>query len=654
MPRILGSIVIGLTALSSAAWAQNPSGQEIFESHCATCHGADGNGGEHARGITQAVPNLDDPQLTTLMRGGLSARGMPAVIVSDAELSPLIAFIRTLKPRGGFEPYRKNFAMTTGRPLEGLVLSEGPDDVQVRSDDNRIHLLRTAAAGKFREVTSEINWPSYNGDLGGNRYTTLGQITKLNVKRVVPKWIYRMPSGGRLQGTPVVADGVMYVTAANECYALDAGNGRQIWRYQRPRSSGLAGDAASGINRGVALAGDKLFMVTDNAHLIALNRATGTLVWDIELADWRENHGATSAPLAVGRLVISGTGGGDNGAKGFVAAFDQESGKEAWRFSTLPKPGEPAWETWQGKSIERGGGNTWFTGTYDQETNTLFWPTGNPGPDYNGDERVGDNLYSDCILALDPASGKLKWYYQFTPHDLWDWDATETPMVVNATWDGKPRKLLVHANRNGFFYVFDRVTGQLLLAKQFIKNLNWATGIGADGKPIRNLSADPTAQGARVCPSQDGATNWFSPSYNPSTGLYYFQVFEKCSIYTKRPPVWEQGKAFGGGSQKVDINPKPQRLLYALDLQTGIRKWELPQTGLGNTWGGTLATSTGLIFFGDDSGAFAAADAVTGKRLWSFQANTNWHASPMAYQFDGDEYVAVAAGTDIIAFGLVD
>ncbi|MEO5742083.1 MAG: PQQ-binding-like beta-propeller repeat protein [Vicinamibacterales bacterium] len=654
MFRTVSSILMGLMALASTAWAQDSPGKKIFEDRCGTCHGADGNGGEHAPTITRTTPNLQDSALTTIIRDGLPARGMPAVSVSDEELPQLIAFIRTLKPRGGFQPYRRTFAMSNGRSLDGLVVNEGSEDAQVRSDDNKIHLLRKTDSGRFREVTSGIQWSSYNGDLGGNRHTTLTQIDKSNVKRVVPKWIYRVPNAGRLQGTPVVADGVMYVTSANECYAIDAGNGRQIWRYQRPRSTGLAGDAASGINRGVALAGDKLFMVTDNAHLIALNRATGLLVWDVEMADWRDNHGATSAPLAIRNLVISGTGGGDNGALGFVAAFDQATGKEAWRFSTLPRPGEPAWETWKGKSIERGGGNAWFTGTYDQETGTLFWPTGNPGPDYNGDERLGDNLYSNSVLALDPASGKLKWYYQFTPHDLWDWDATETLMVINANWEGQRRKLLVQANRNGFFYVFDRENGKLLLAKQFIKNLTWASGIGPDGKPIRNPNQEPTAEGTHVCPSQDGATNWFSPSYNPSTGLYYVQVFEKCSIYTKRPVEWEQGKAYGGGTQRVDIDPKPQRLLYAVDLQSGNRKWELPQAGTGSTWGGTLATSTGLVFFGDDSGAFAAADASTGKLLWSFQANANWHASPMAYQFDGQEYIAIAAGDDILVFGLME
>jgi len=654
MPRTAGPILVVCMALSCTVWAQEPPGKRIFEDRCGTCHGADGNGGEHAPAIARALANLQDPQLTTLIREGLPARGMPAIEVSDTDLPPLIAFVRTLRPRGGFQPYRKSFVLAGGRSLDGTVLNEGSEDAQVRADDNRIHLLRSAGSGRFREVTSETNWNTYNGDIGGNRYTALKQIDRTNVKRVAPKWIFRIPNAGRLQGTPVVADGVMYVTQANECYALDAGNGREIWRFQRARSSGLAGDAATGINRGVALSAGRVFMVTDNAHLIALDRANGRLVWDVEMADWQLNHGATSAPLAAGSLVISGTGGGDNGAQGFVAAFDQATGKEVWRLLTLPKRGEPAWDTWKGTSLDRGGANAWFTGTYDPETSTLFWPTGNPGPDYNGDERVGDNLYSNSLLALDLASGRLKWYYQFTPHDLWDWDATETPMIINTTWEGRPRKLVVQANRNGFFYVFDRADGKLLLATQFIKNLTWASGISADGKPIKTPNQVPTAEGTHVCPSQDGATNWFSPSYNPSTGLYYIQVFEKCSIYTKRPVEWEQGKAYGGGTQRVDINPKPQRLLYALDLQTGKRKWELPQTGTGSSWGGTLATATGLVFFGDDSGSFAAADAVTGKTLWSFQANTNWHASPMSYQFDGQEYIAIAAGDAILAFGLVE
>jgi alcohol dehydrogenase (cytochrome c) len=348
----------------------------------------------------------------------------------------------------------------------------------------------------------------------------------------------------------------------------------------------------------------------------------------------------------VGDLVITGTAGGEEGARGFVAAFDRNTGREAWRFWTVPLPGEPGSETWQGKGIEHGGAVAWFTGVYDAETDTVFWQTGNPGEDYNGDDRMGDDLYSDCILALDAKTGKLKWHYQTTPHDLWDWDTTETPLVIDAQWEGRPRKLLVQGNRNGFFYVFDRTDGKLLLAKQFINELTWATGVGADGRPVKVAGQEPSAQGTRVCPSQDGATNWYSPSYNPATGLFYMQTNEKCSVYLKGPDTFAYGRAFLGGAQKVDARPKPERILRALDLKTGAVKWELPQVGNAGSWGGTLATATGLVFFGEDSGAFAAADAVTGKTLWTFEAGANWKGSPMAYQFDGKEMIAV--------FGLVD
>jgi alcohol dehydrogenase (cytochrome c) len=320
----------------------------------------------------------------------------------------------------------------------------------------------------------------------------------------------------------------------------------------------------------------------------------------------------------------------------------------------VPKPGEPAADSWDGKGIEHPGAPTWFTGTYDAQSDTLFWPTGNPSAEYNGDDRPGDNLYSDCILALDAKTGKLKWHYQTTPHDLWDWDATETPVVLDAPWQGQPRKLLIQANRNGFFYVFDRTDGKLLLAKPFVTNLNWASGIGPDGRPVKLPNMQPSAEGTKVCPSQDGATNWFSPSYNPATGLYYVQTFEKCSVYTKRDPgPWTAGKEYLGGSQRRSNDQKPERILKAIDIRTGKIAWNLPQPGPAESWGGTLSTSTGLVIFGEEGGALMAADAVTGKPLWSFQTNQTWKASPMTYQFDGKQFVAVAAGPSIIAFGIL-
>lgn len=652
-------VLIGLTLA-----AQNvDAGRKSFETRCARCHGADGNGGEMGPPIALRLWNKTDEQLVNLVHEGLPARGMPPVIdVPDSELQELIKFLRTIQRQPEAAPVvRMNAALVGGRTLEGQVMGEGFNDVQLLTDDKRVHLLRrvpvpvrlkadpAAVAFRFREVTSQADWPTYNGDPRGNRYTTLTQIDKLNVARLAPKWVFTIPGTTHSQATPIVVGGIMYVAAQNECFALDAGTGRLIWHYQRPRTPAAVND----VNRGVGVAGDRVFMETDDAHAIALNRFTGELLWDTTLDDWRKNYSATSAPLPAGDLLIAGVTGGEHGANGFVAALDQATGKEVWRFWTVPRRGEPGSETWQGTDIEHGGAPTWFTGSYDPDLDIVYWPAGNPAREYNGDLRKGDNLYSDSILALDRKSGALKWHYQFTPHDLWDWDATQTSVLIDANWKGVPRKLMLHAARNGFFYVFDRRDGTLLLAKQFIRNLTWASGIGADGRPIKLPNQEPSAAGTKVCPGQDGATNWYSPSFNPATGLYYIQTFEKCSIYTKNDDAeWKPGKTYLGGSQKTAPDPKPQRILRALDIRTGAVKWELPQRGPAYSWGGTLATATGLVIFCDDGGALMAADAVTGKPLWSFETNHTWRASPMTYMFDRQQYVAVVAGANVMAFGV--
>ena len=644
-----------LALLPICAWAQAPdAGRKLFENRCSGCHGADGNGGELGPAIARRAAARSDTELTAVITEGIPSRGMPANKVAGDDLTSLIRFIRTLRGRGfgPMQPQRGKAQLTTGQTLDGLILNQSFETMQLRTDDQRIHLLRRVGAGRFREVTSDVDWPSYDGDTRGNRYTKLDQINTTNVAHLGPKWIFNLPNTSPLEVTPVVADGVMYVTSINECYALDAGSGRQLWHFQRPKTAGLTGNATAGINRGVAVAGNRLFMVTDHAHLLALSRATGEVLWDTEMADWHVNYNATSAPLAVNNLVISGTAGGEQGVRGFIAAWDQATGKEVWRFWTVPARGEPGSETWKGKGIDHGGAVAWFTGAFDPESNTLYWQTGNPGEDYNGDQREGDNLYSDCILALDARTGKLKWHYQTTPHDLWDWDATETPVLIDASWKGQPRKLLIQANRNGFFYVLDRVDGKLLLGKQFVKKLTWARGIGPDGRPIQNPNMEPSAQGTSVCPSQDGATNWFSPSYNPATGLFYVQTLEKCSVYYKRQEEWVAGRSFLGGAMRSPRDEKPEKILRALDIQTGEVKWELPEIGFGFSWGGTLTTAGGLVFFGEDSGAFVAADAQTGKPLWNFQTSALWKASPMTYRFDGKQFIAIAAGSDILAFGL--
>ncbi len=456
------------------------------------------------------------------------------------------------------------YELTDGRTITGTPVGQpAADDIQLRTNEGKILLLRLStdsrrpepaegrkSGARYRVVTSTVDWPSYDGGPTGNRYTPQTQLNKSNVERLAPRWMYTIPTSTRLQTTPVVVDGIMYVISANECYALDAGNGREIWRFQQQRTKGLVGNAAGGINRGVAVSGDRLFMVTDHAHLLALNRFTGDVLWDTEMADWRLNYNATAAPLIVGDLVIAGTAGGEQGVRRFLAAYSQSMGSEVWRFWTVPKPGEPGSETWIGTGIEHPGGVTWMTGVYDPELQLVYWTTGNPSPDYNGDDRLGDNLYASSVVALEATTGRLRWHFQFTPHNVWDWDAQQPTVLVDTTWEGRPRKLMVQASRNGFFYVLDRTDGKFLLGKPFVKNLTWASALGSDGRPVLVPGQVPTPEGTRICPSAHGAANWYSTSYSPQTGLYYVQTLENCNVFVKAVSEWVAGKSYWGGSTR--------------------------------------------------------------------------------------------------------
>ncbi len=448
--------------------------------------------------------------------------------------------------------------------------------------------------------------------------------------------MFSIPHFG-LEVTPVVVDGIMYVTGPNSAYALDARSGRQIWQYWRPRTPDLTGDGAKGTNRGVAVLGDKVFMVTDNAHLLALDRTTGALAWDVNMPESVQHYGATSAPLVVKDMVISGVAGADEGIRGFIAAYKAGTGKLVWRHWTVPLQGEPGSETWQGGDPQFGGGSTWLTGSYDAETDTLFWPTGNPFPDFFDKYRKGDNLYTNCILALDPATGALKWHRQFTPHDLHDWDATEPPVLVDAEYRGRPRKLLLHADRNGFFYVLDRTNGEFLLGSRFVEKLTWASGICADGRP------QVVPEGDVTCPSIPGATNWMATAFSPQTRLYYVMALEDCQVYAKP----------GGQLSTKDRHLAPgKKYLRALDIETGKIAWGVPQIGPSDTWSGVLATAGGLVFYGSASGAFAAVDARDGRDLWHFHTSQQWKASPMTFLVDGKQYVAITSGPNILCFAL--
>jgi len=580
--------------------------------------------------------------------------------------------------------------LNSGSTLRGFARSQGRHDIQVQTFDGRFHLLTDdeysavvrekasympalkASATERRDLIAYLStlagitpgavtsggapagelverageWPTYNGVLNGNRHSTLDQIHTKNVSRLQLKWSYSIPYMG-LEATPLVSDGVMYMSGPNRVCALDARSGREIWCYTRPRSPAntIAGDAAKGANRGVALLGDRVFFTTDNAHLIALHRVTGALMWDVTMPDSKGTFGATAAPLVVNDLVIAGMAGGDGPLRGFLAAYKATTGEQVWRFHTIPARGEPAAATWQGSALETGGGATWLTGSYDASTGLLYWPTGNPFPDTDGDERKGDNLYTNCVVALDAKTGKLRWHYQFTPHDLHDWDATEPLVLVDAKFQGRDRKLLLQANRNGFYYVLDRVTGEFLLGTAFVKRLTWASGIGRDGRPQLLEGNQPTRAGTKTCPAVRGATNWYSTAFNPVTRLFYVMAVEDCNIYKQ---------SLNGGYVPLRDPANPaEKYLRALDVETGKLVWEVPQVGPPEAnYSGVLSTAGGLLFYGETGGSFAAVDAKTGRTLWHFATGQQWKASPMTYTVKGVQYVAIASGGNVLSFAL--
>jgi PQQ-dependent dehydrogenase (methanol/ethanol family) len=557
------------------------------------------------------------------------------LLLLDSEYTQVVAQKHSLMPpfKGLPEAYRDLLAFLSN--LDGVPPGPNPaarEDVTPQAIDQILD-------------PKPGDWPTYSGNVNGNRYSLLGAITPRNISSLRPAWIHQLPFSG-LETTPLVVDGVMYVTGPNHVEALDGRTGREIWSYSRPRAAAgaIPGDAAKGANRGAGALGDRIFFITDNAHLICLQRLTGALLWDVPIGEPSAHYGGTSPPLIAGDLVIAGVSGGDQGIRGLLAAYKATTGEEMWRFWTVPRAGEPGSETWKGDPHPQGGA-TWTPGSYDGKTGTLYWGIGNPYPDTDGDNRSGDNLYTASDLALDARTGKLLWHFQFTPHDIHDWDANQPLALVDAPFHGRQRKLLLHANRNGFFYVLDRTNGKLLQATPMVKKLNWASAIGADGRPQLLPANETTSNGVRTCPSVRGATNWYSTSYNPSTQLYYVMTVEDCTIYRK---------AHDGGYSPDDdaVNP-PIKVLRAFALEGGRIAWEIPIPGPPErNYAGVLSTAGGLVFFGETSGGFAAADAETGKYLWHFEASEPWKASPMTYMVDGRQYVAVASGSNILSFAL--
>ncbi len=510
------------------------------------------------------------------------------------------------------------------------------------------------------------SWLTYNGSYLSQRYSRLEQIDRANVDELELRWLLQNQTFGAWQSNPIVADGVMYLTERpNSIMAVDPVTGRVFWKYvHTPADNALVCCGAN--NRGVAVLGDRVFMGTLDARLVAVDRINGELLWDVEVGDVNLAYSVTMAPLAVKDKIIVGVGGGEFGIRGYVAAYYAETGELAWKTYTIPAPGEPGHETWEGDDWQYGGAPVWITGSFDPEENLTYWGVGNPGPDWNAAQRPGDNLYSDSVIALDADTGELRWYFQFTPNDGYDYDAVQVPVLADMEWQGIQRKLMLWANRNGYFYVLDRTDGEYLLGNPFVR-VNWSSGLDENGRPIPT----PQPEGMPTWPGNQGGTNWYPPSWSPRTELFYFSAWEDyATIYEPEESEYVPGRAFLGGGFDV-LTPAPgapgvgigrtnpinnwtdevgHASLKALDPRTGEEVWEFEQFDVSDS--GMLTTATDLLFTGGREGYIHALDATSGELLWKKNLGGQIVMAPITYRVDGVQYLTFISGHVLASFAL--
>jgi alcohol dehydrogenase (cytochrome c) len=677
-------IVSGL--LSAAPQAQPAPGAALFAETCAACHGADARGDNGPNLTTLWASGATDDRVVETIRRGVPGSVMPPSRASDAEIRAIVAYLKSLAPpaadgaaaRATAEPPQRVTLVTrSGARIHGERRNEDAFSIQIAETGGRLQgylkgdlkeIVRggtpdeagSADGGRppdrgvtYRDILDGLKdpsrWLTFSGDYSGRRHSPLTQIARDNVDRLAPEWTFQtgtMTRGRGFEATPIAWDGVLYVTGSNDfAWALDARTGRPFWTYRRELPNDLTYGAQAPVNRGFGILGDRLFMTTLDAHLLAFDRRTGRIVWDTVLADYKIGYSATMAPLVIDGKVIVGISGGEYPTRGFLDAYDPVTGSRIWRFYTVPAPGERGSETWPApESAARGGGGTWMTGTYDPDLNLLYWGTGNPNPDYYGAGRTGDNLYTNSIVAIDAATGAPAWHYQFTPHDTHDWDSNHVPVLADVIFGGAPRKVVMVANRNGFFYVLDRRDGTLLRGTPFT-DTTWAREIGSDGRPI------VLNDGTRDCvPDQWGGTNFNPPSFDPTLGLMFVNARETCAVYVPQKPANATGKQNFGGVVRVD-REKAYGALRAVDPATGARRWEfrLPSPAMA----GVMTTAAGLVFGGDNEGNFMAFDGRTGANLWRYSTGTPiWGAAPMTYMLDGRQHIVVASGTTLLSFAL--
>ena len=535
--------------------------------------------------------------------------------------------------------------------LAACSLAAAPAPAQTPSGPREAPAFAPVTAERLINAEDEPhNWLTYSGNYKAQRYTRLDQIDRRNVAGLQIAWVHQLAVLDRAETTPLVVDGVMYVTESpSTVIAVDAATGRPWWRYEHPLPDEVI-ICCGRNNRGVAVQGDRVIMSTLDAHLVALDARTGSVLWETEVQESSSGYSKTAAPLVVGDRIFTGVAGGEYGIRGLVDAYDVETGAREWRFYTTPGPDHPDNRTWSGDSWRTGGAATWMTGSYDPELNLLYWGTGNPGPDYDGTVREGDNLYSDSVVALDADTGALRWYFQFTPHDIHDWDATQIPILADMTFGGEERKLMLFPNRNAFFYVLDRETGEFLLGTPYARQ-TWAEGLDENGRPILVPGMEPSPEGTVVSPAITGGSNWWSPTYSPRTGLVYVMAYDAATRYFIRPVEYREGQSYrAGGGESPEPLENYVRAVRALEPRTGGLRWEFPVDP--RTTSGLLSTAGDLVFGGTADGFFFALDARTGEELWHKNLGGRVHAAPMAFAVDGRQHVAIAAGNAIFAFAL--
>jgi len=519
--------------------------------------------------------------------------------------------------------------------------------IQLSAETTYQHLLDDELNGE--------DWLSYSGGYKSERFSPLTQITQKNVAALKVIWAYQMQptsieGAGLQETTPIVADGVMYLTESpSSVTALDVKTGKVLWHWKPAISNEVLHIGFPKVNRGVAILGDSIFVTTLDARLFALDSATGAVRWETKVADNAVGFSLTLAPLALENKIIVGLSGAEAGVRAYIDAYDTKTGKLLWRTYTIPAPGEHGSETWQGEAWETGGGSTWLTGSFDAELNTLYWTTGNPAPDWNGDLRPGDNLFTCSVLALNPDTGELRWHFQYTPHDTHDWDANQIPVLLDAKFDGKERKLLALANRNAFYYLIDRTNGEYLLGEAY-SHQTWAKGIDSAGRPILLDNIEPTEEGNLIWPSLQGATNWFSPSYNPNTQQFFVANRRMGATYFKTDVEYEPGLPFYGGGEQAHDGDDASGAILALDALTGEQQWEFPLQS--PPWSGVMATAGGLVFGSTNEGSFFALHNKTGIPLWKFNTGAHIRTNPMGFAVDGKQRIAIIGGNTLFIFGL--